>query len=116
MQRAYKHALFICGSTKCPCMPYKKITPIEIIPRIANTHNPLHVLPESTTNLFFTSHIAISLEVLHAWSFIYVENGREWMGEKCMTKTVIEGDEGNGFERHWKVGMKMGSGCEWYMS
>ena len=27
-----------------------------------------------------------------------------------------EGDEGNGFERHWKVGMKMGSGCEWCMS
>ena len=45
MQRAYKHALFICGSTKCPCMPYKKITPTKIILRIANTHNPLHVLP-----------------------------------------------------------------------
>ena len=26
---------------------------------------------------FFTSHTATSLEVLHAWSFIYVENGRE---------------------------------------
>ena len=33
------------------------------------------------------------------------------MGEKCMTETVMEDDEGNGFERHWKVGMKMGSGC-----
>ena len=43
MQRAYKHALLTCGSTKYPCMPYKKITPIEIIPRTANTHNPLHV-------------------------------------------------------------------------
>ena len=37
-------------------------------------------------------------------------------GEKCMTKSGMEGDEGNGFERHWKVGMKMGSGCEWCMS
>ena len=66
--------------------------------------------------VFFTSHIATSLEVLHAWSFIYVENGGEWEGWEMYDEAGDEGDEGNGFERHWKVGMKMGSGCEWCMS
>ena len=58
----------------------------------------------------------ICMTPMQSWSFMYVENGREWMGVKCMAETVMEGDEGKGFEIHWKVGMKMGSGYTWCMS
>ena len=58
----------------------------------------------------------VCMAPMHAWSFMYMENGREWIGEKCMAEMVMEGDEGNGFKRRWKVGMKMGSGYEWCMS
>ena len=54
---ACKHENFICGSTKCPCMPYKKIIPTKIISCIANTHNPLHILPEKHHQPIFLHHI-----------------------------------------------------------
>ena len=67
--------------------------------------------------VFFTSHIATPLlkSCMLGASYTWRMEVNE-MGEKCMTKSGMEGDEGNGFERHWKVGMKMGSGCEWCMS